>query len=273
MDEILRDLSASAVTAAIDANLSASRSIFGCLPGAEFHHDPDSTWYVTNVPSAVFNGVCFLLESPEAVDARIDRILAHFKMREVPMRWLIGPTTRPADLGKHLEVHGLHYAGRWLDMAADLLGLNEHLPVPPDLTIEEVRAEETLKYWCRTCAAGYQWPDVVADAFFEVFAGQGFGPQRLWRHYIGWFKGEAVATSSLFVGAGVAGIYWVATLPAARGQGAGTAIMLAPLRVARDMGYRLAILQATQIGEGVYRRVGFHDYCAVSLYSMETMTQ
>src|SRR2546426_678837 len=153
MDEILRDLSASAVTAAIDANLSASRSLFGCLPGAEFHHDPDSTWYVTNVPSAVFNGVCRLLVSPETVDARIDTILTHFNRRQVPMRWLIGPTTQPADLGEHLESHGLKPAGSWLGMAADLQALNEQLPVPPTLTIEEVRAEEALKHWCRTCAA------------------------------------------------------------------------------------------------------------------------
>jgi len=36
-------------------------------------------------------------------------------------------------------------------MAADLQALNEQLPVPPTLTIEEVRAEEALKHWCRTC--------------------------------------------------------------------------------------------------------------------------
>lgn len=273
MNEILRDLSTATVTAAIDANLSASRSIFGGLPGAEFHNDPDITWYITHVPSTVFNGVCRLLLNAESVDAKIDEICSHFARWQVPMRWLIGPTTHPTDLGKHLTVHGLHYAGSWLGMAVDLLDLNEKLPVPLGLTVEEVRTEETLKHWCRACAVGYQWPNFVADAFFALFAGQGFGPQRPWRHYVGWLKDEVVATSSLFIGAGVAGIYWVATVLDARGKGTGTTITLAPLRVARDMGYRIAILHATQSGEGVYRRLGFQAYCPVSLYSMEPIVK
>lgn len=81
MNEILRDLSPSTAIAAIDANLSASRSIFGCLPGAEFHNDPEITWYITHVPSTVFNGVCRLRLNAESLDAKINAICSHFAKR------------------------------------------------------------------------------------------------------------------------------------------------------------------------------------------------
>jgi ribosomal protein S18 acetylase RimI-like enzyme len=61
----------------------------------------------------------------------------------------------------------------------------------------------------------------------------------------------------LFNGAGVASVYAVATLPAARGQGIGGAITLMPLLEAREMGYRYGVLFSSEMGVSVYERIGF----------------
>jgi predicted acetyltransferase len=87
--------------------------------------------------------------------------------------------------------------------------------------------------------------------------------------YLALLNQEPVATSQLFTSAGVAGIYNVTCLPQARGQGIGTAIALAPLLAARDMGYRVGILQASSMGYNVYRRLGFQDFGMLSVYLWE----
>jgi hypothetical protein len=41
---------------------------------------------------------------------------------------------------------------------------------------------------------------------------------------------------------------------------------LAAMRKAADLGCRVAVLRASQMGVGVYRRIGFKEYCKLGLY-------
>jgi predicted N-acetyltransferase YhbS len=72
--------------------------------------------------------------------------------------------------------------------------------------------------------------------------------------------------STLFLGAGAAGIYFVSVHPHVRRLGIGAALTLAPLRAARELGYRIGVLDASPLGEPVHRRLGFTTCCQISLY-------
>jgi ribosomal protein S18 acetylase RimI-like enzyme len=84
--------------------------------------------------------------------------------------------------------------------------------------------------------------------------------------YVGRLKGEPVATSLMFLGAGVAGIYAVSTARRARRQGVGRAMTLVPLLEARAKGYRIGTLHSSPMGLSLYRQLGFQEYCRLRLY-------
>jgi GNAT superfamily N-acetyltransferase len=152
-------------------------------------------------------------------------------------------------------------------MAVDLLALKNDLPMPPALRIECVSDFEALRRWLYVFTLGFGLPESVANAMFEIEVDLGQGQHLPRRLYVGWWDGEPVATSLLFLGAGVAGIYGVVTLPEARRQGIGRAMTLLPLLEARAAGYRVGILHASQMGLRLYRRLGFQQYCELSSYT------
>jgi GNAT superfamily N-acetyltransferase len=154
-------------------------------------------------------------------------------------------------------------------MAVDLLELNEDLPAAANLTVEQVSDIETLRQWSHVVCGVFKWPKFVEDAWVDFFVSVSLEARLPVYCYLGRLDGEAVATSYVILAAGVAGIYGVVTVPEARRQGIGAAIVLAPLREARALGYRAGILHGSEMAYSVYHRIGFREYCRISYYIME----
>ena len=126
-------------------------------------------------------------------------------------------------------------------------------PAAPDgLSVRVVDAGSADEY-AEVVAAGFGMPLTMARTFFgEALLGiEGCTA------FLGTLGGTPVGTSALFRGAGVAGVYNVATLPDHRGRGIGAALTWAAVEEGRRQGETAAILQASDIGEPVYRRMGF----------------
>jgi ribosomal protein S18 acetylase RimI-like enzyme len=266
MSEIMEDLPDAALVAAIEANLFGTWGMLGRSPRVEMYQGPDMLRYATGVPFPLMNGVLRARLEPGEVDDKIEATIGYFKARRLPMLWWTGPTTQPADLGKHLEAHGLRHGNDQPGMAVELRALNQDTRAPAALIVEEVEDTKGLITYCTVLTKGFGMPDFVGEAFCGILGDMGLGKHLPWRLYIGRLRGEAVTTSMLMLTGGVAGIYNVATLAEARGQGIGEAMTLAPLMDAREMGYRIGTLQSSEMGLNVYRRLGFKEYCRVSQY-------
>jgi len=265
MSNILKDLSTPALSKAIKANRFEWYGYLGRSPKAELHDSPNLTWLLTGVPFPLLNTVIRTQGTRENVDEIIEETVAHFKSKNVTrFTWWVEPGTRPTDLRDRLLAHGFTYAEGPPGMAVDLLALNEDITAPSDLRIKQVRDAGTLKQWVSTLFSGFELPHTSEGAFFDLLIGLGFDLPL--RNYVGFLNEEPIATAELFLGAGVAGIYGVVTAPKARRQGIGAALTLAPLREARAMGYRIGILHSSEMGLGLYRRLGFQEYCKMSHY-------
>ena len=266
----LEDMSLEAVVEAIEGNIFALFKSFGALPGAEIHDEDDALTFLTGINSPMFNGVGRTRFSPEGdLQDKIEETLAPFKARGVPMFWWTGPATEPLDLDEQLVEYGL--AVNMVDtpgMAVDLSTLAAHVPSPSDLKIERVKDARTLKEWSQAFNRSYAAPDFAGEAWVTASTLLGLGPDLPWTLYLGRIGREAVAVSMLFLGAGVAGLYAVGTVPEVRGHGIGSAITLAPLLDARQMGYSVGILHSSDLALNMYTRMGFQEYCKVNRYTL-----
>lgn len=271
MQTILSDLSGPALVRAIKANWADYYSFLGRSPRAELSVGPYLTWFITGIPDSFLN-VVFRTQLPsDGAGEIIDETLAHFRSKNVTrLSWWADADTPRTELDRQLLSRGLAFNEGGTGMAADLQALPQDLPTPAGLSIIPVEDNARLKQWIHVTSIGFgigeygenQWLDLFADLAFELPT----------RSYLALLNGQPVATSQVFMSAGVAGIYNVTCLPEARHQGIGAAVTLAPLLEARKMGYRISILQASHLGYGVYRRLGFQDYGKLNVYLWKNET-
>ena len=86
--------------------------------------------------------------------------------------------------------------------------------------------------------------------------------------FVGYVDEQPVSTTSIVSGAGVIGVYNVATLPGSRRLGFGEAVMRRALaEVHRERGVEPVILQSTPAGLRLYERMGFRTVARVAVYS------
>ena len=266
MAAVLKELSTPALVNAIEANLFAFLPLWRRWPAAEIHDGPDLLWSLTGFPIPLFNSVMRANLAPDEVEAAIAHVIARGRSRDVPLLWWTGPATRPADLGESLTAGGFVHVEDVPGMAADLRDVPVGLPPAPGLVVEQVAGPATLREWCAAMCAGYEMPAAFGETYYDCLINLGLEAQAPLRHCLGRLDGEPVATATLFLGAGVAGIYDVSTIPAARRQGIGAVMTVQALRDAREDGYRIAVLHSSAAGLPLYRRLGFSEYCSIGQY-------
>ena len=75
--------------------------------------------------------------------------------------------------------------------------------------------------------------------------------------FLAWRDGHAVAGATLYMAHGVGGIGWVGTSPDAFRRGYGQTVTRAVIAEGFRRGARFMNLQASPMGEPMYRRMGF----------------
>lgn len=270
MAKKLNSPSTGELTRAIQANMwSALRVTAENMPQGEYAEEADVRWYRTGVLVPKYNMICDPRFTVSSAAQRIQEVSAGFIEAGVPFQWLLGPGAKPEGLGDHLEECGFEPEAPLPGMAMPLAELDTS-KVNKELEMVEVSPddEESLKTFAETTSAGFGIPGELAPQIASLFApAAGAAPDPSTRIWVGTLDGEPVASGVLFLAAGVAGVYFIATVNEARGQGFGATVTIKMLQAARGMGYKIGILHSTEAGFPLYQKLGFKTYCQLRPYA------
>lgn len=271
MEEIMNGLDDPGLIAALEANLEEEMMIFGrVLAGAEIYNDGQVEGFFTG--RGHLNGILrthLKSDSADAVQDRIDAVLQYFHAKQVSkIGWSVGKDCQPANMAMYLEQRGFRRLSEEnIGQALDIAALRVEENHVEGLEIQELVDVEDLGILYKMEIEGFGSSEEMAGHYCEMYRNAGFGKGTRWRHFSGWWQGEAVAGTSLLFHAGVAGLYGVATVKQARKRGIARAMVLHAIEVARQEGYRIAILSPTNMSEGIYRRLGFREYTRIRHYT------
>ncbi|MEP1034864.1 GNAT family N-acetyltransferase [Ekhidna sp.] len=129
------------------------------------------------------------------------------------------------------------------------------------LNIRRVDDEESLTTYSRVIAQNWSPPDQNVINYYSRTATHYLDPNNNIKLYIYYHEDKPVSSVELFPSDHeTVGFYGFATLEAYRGKGIGTTLLTFALNMAKDLGYRNAILQGTEDGHNIYKKFGFKDY-------------
>lgn len=235
------------------------------LPETELYEGRELVWVLTPVAMPVFNSVAAARLDSRSVESTIAAAQERALRKGVPLLWWVYPGNEPADLSQRLLANGFRLTERSPGMSLDL-GDADAIARARDgkISIAPVDAA-TARRWCEVFSDGFGFARKFGKAYLPFAIDVAAKPEGTLRNYALYSNGEMVATASLALHAGIAGIYNVATLPKARGNGFASALTAHVVSEGRASGATVAALQASEMGLGVYRRLGFRQRYTVDM--------
>ncbi|MFN3820256.1 GNAT family N-acetyltransferase [Blastomonas sp.] len=240
-----------------------TRSLANCCRywlnyGIEISHDDGVALHRSGIDFPLLNGV-FRVDDPDPQtisDARS-------QLAGKASAWWVGPDSHPSTLEVLLQCGGTLQGS----MPVYIRPLDElpTLTVPDGVSIDEIAGAAALDEWVACMAPSMGIPPGELERMKHAEHSRLDRPGQ-YRRFAARLDGRMIGTSAMFEAEGVAGIYTCSTAEPFRRQGIGAALTVAAARAAPEHGLDHATLQATPLGEPVYRRLGFRkvaDYSCV----------
>jgi GNAT superfamily N-acetyltransferase len=241
-----------------DAHLNlieSSRQLFALDPGAEIESTDGWLFGAGRFSHPVISNAAF--RADDSLDPRefLEQARRFFGPRERGFAvWARPDLTEDRELVAVAEAAGLRPV---YEMPAMVLERRAAEEGPPSGAVlgRVTSAEDAADYW-QVAAAAYISNGFPPETFsyYEDYGG-------LWADnaaaFLARIDGRPAAIAMTIVTRGVAGIYWVGTIDEARGRGLAQTLTATAVNAGFDMGAEIASLQASPMGEPVYRRMGF----------------
>ncbi len=237
------------------------------LPASQVVNRPDITYATSGIQDTSVNYVCRTRATPETIKDLVADVHVYFRQDEMPFAWWVGPSSQPKNLGAMLTKQGMILEDDEIGMILDLDRHEDESVESDGLEIQRCLNAELMRDF------GYVHQSMSdSTAQSELWARMVQAPlseQEPLEFYVGYANGEPVTTGILFLRGGVAGLYYIATVPEERGKGYGSAMVKFLLSRSQGLGYHVAVLCAPSMSVNFYKNLGFRPLCMFQVYTMQ----
>lgn len=249
-------------------NLAETMSHFGRTePAAEVCERHGVRIVDVGVTLRIFNTAVLTapVEDETALRSRLSAAREHFAARAASWSFwicegLLPPPLTPT-VPKIVRDYGLNRNSATPGMIAGSI-----VPGPPvnGLEIRRIADAASRASFCRILSRMFEGP---SEQLSQMYAREGLWT-KAFRGYVGSIGGSDVCAGFAVAAAGSLGIYALATLPAFARRGCASALIRHAAAESRTLDGEIPlVLQATEHGMRLYRRLGFRTVTEFTLYS------
>jgi ribosomal protein S18 acetylase RimI-like enzyme len=255
----------------VDENLRAAMQFFGKASGAGCIQPVDGGLAIySGLDYGVFN--ISLLTRPVA-DGELEKRLAELGrfFRQRTLRWSVWLCEDMLDAAvrRHERQIFANYGMRPISQPPGMLAPSLRPPAHPlpEIEVRPVVDRETRAAFAEITCVAFEIPYAIAHAVYSrERAWVSNGPNG-YEGFVGYVDGRAASIVAAVQAAGAIGIYSLATMPEFRKRGYAEAMLReAVRRISERTGITQVILQSTDAGYELYKRMGFRDVTRFTVY-------
>lgn len=245
--------------------IDSSRRLFELDPGAEIEVGDGWVFAAGRSSHPLISNAAFRVDDGLDPAALLERGRAFFAPRNRGFAvWARTGTPEDRDLIAAAEADGLTQVYEMPEMLLDRRA--EERPLPDGIELGRVAsAADAEDYW-RVAKSAYASIGFPPEIFAYYEDGDGLSASNV-TAFLARLEGRPAGIAMTIVSHGVAGIYWVGSTEEARGRGLGWTVTAAAVNAGFEMGAEIASLQASPMGESLYRKMGFEtvfDYALLA---------
>ena len=234
--------------------VDSSRQLFEMDPGAEIESGTGWVLGAGRSTHPVISNAAFRVDDDLDPGELLERARTFFSRRDRGFAIWARSAEEDRDLIAAAKRDGLKEVYAMPEMLLPARAAEQPPPDGAELR-RVVSAADATDYW-RVATSAYASNGFPPEVFAFYESHDGFAADNL-AAFLAHVDGRPAAIAMTIVSHGVAGIYWVGTTGEARGRGLGHTLTATAVNAGFDMGAEIASLQASPMGEPIYRRMGF----------------
>lgn len=228
----------------------------GQTPGMQAFHKEHLSYSDSSLPCDTFN-IIHVHTGGGIIKEELEQAVQHFNSKDSEYCIWVNRENLTPQLAELFSEMGINQhnaeVGMYLDMVVYQSASN-----PLHSNVKLVEDEQTLQDFASVIARHWTPTDQNVMSYYSQSAKSYLDQDSGISMFVYYHEGEAVSTLELFPSDHkITGIYAFATLEAYRGKGIGSAVMTYALNIAKEQGYQQVLLQATEDGIGIYKKLGF----------------